>query len=345
MRLLLVLLLLLATAGPAAAAPPGQVDVAFLQGEQVVTVTRPGTTADAAVRALIAGPTAAEKREKITSTVPRKTALRGVSVAGGVATVDLGRRFASGRKAEVLAARVAQLVLTATAVPGVESVQLLIDGGTPLGLFPGYATKFPITAADVRDEDVPAPEEPPAPAEKDPSAPVRALQDRLADLGFLPRSGVDGQAGEQTRFAVMAFQKWARLDRDGIAGPRTRAALEKAKRPTPRTHGLRPPRRGPARPPARALHLRRPRRPHAARLHGRARLRHARRPLQRLPQGAQLVVGALPGLAAVGELLRRRRRLPRVARRAGRPGLPRLRARPALRRPVALRPAAERHRR
>jgi peptidoglycan hydrolase-like protein with peptidoglycan-binding domain len=237
MRLLLALLLLLATAGPAAAAPPGQVDVAFLQGEQVVTVARPGTTADAAVRALIAGPTAAEKREKITSTVPRRTALRGVSVAGGVATIDLDRRFASGRKAEVLAARVAQLVLTATAVSGVESVQLVIDGGTPLGLFPGYATKFPITAADVRDEDVPAPEEPPAPAEKDPNASVRALHDRLADLGFLPRSGVDGRSGEQTRFAVVAFQKWARLDRDGIAGPRTRAALEKATRPTPRTKG------------------------------------------------------------------------------------------------------------
>ena len=48
---------------------------------------------------------------------------------------------------------------------------------------------------------------------------MRVLQDRLADLGFLPHAGVDGQAGEQTRFAVMAFQKWARLDRDGVAGP------------------------------------------------------------------------------------------------------------------------------
>ena len=87
------------------------------------------------------------------------------------------------------------------------------------------------------DEDVPAPEEPPPPPEKDPTASVRALQDRLADLGFLPRSGVDGQAGEQTRFAVLAFQKWARLDRDGVAGPRTKAALERARRPTPRTSG------------------------------------------------------------------------------------------------------------
>ena len=66
---------------------------------------------------------------------------------------------------------------------------------------------------------------------------MRALQDPLADLGFLRRSGVDGQAGEQTRFAVVAFQKWARLDRDGVAGPRTRDALARAKRPTPRTKG------------------------------------------------------------------------------------------------------------
>ncbi|HYI17682.1 MAG TPA: L,D-transpeptidase family protein [Solirubrobacteraceae bacterium] len=231
------LLCALAVAAPAAAAPPGEVDVTFLQGEQTVTVTRPGTTADEAVRALVAGPTAEEQSEEITSTVPRKTAVRGVAVADGIATVDLGRRFAGGRRAEVLSARMAQLVLTVTAVPGVGSVQLLIDGGTPLGLFPGYATKFPITAADVRDEDVPAPAEPPPPVEKDPTAAARALQDRLADLGFLPRSGVDGQAGEQTRFAVMAFQKWARLDRDGVAGPRTEAALERARRPTPRTSG------------------------------------------------------------------------------------------------------------
>ena len=229
--------LALALAAPAPAAPPGQVDVTFLQGEQTVTVTRPGTTADQAVRALVAGPSTEEQAEEITSTVPRRTAVRAVTVAGGVATVDLGRRFAAGRRAEVLAARVAQLVLTVTAVPGVTSVQLLIDGGTPLGLFPGYATKFPITAADVLDEDVPAPEAPPPPPEKDPTAAVRELQDRLADLGFLPRTGVDGQAGEQTRFAVMAFQKWARLDRDGVAGPRTRAALQDAKRPTPRTSG------------------------------------------------------------------------------------------------------------
>jgi hypothetical protein len=232
--------LLAATLALLACATTAQADVqvAFLQGEQVTYVERPGATPADAVRALIAGPTAAERQDEITTTVPAKTVLNGVSVdAAGVATVDLSERFASGKQAEILSARIAQLVLTATKVPGVASVRVLIAGGTPLGLFPGYATKFPITAADVRDEDVPPPARA-APAPKaDPTAATRALQLRLAGLGYLPRAGVDGQAGPQTRFAVMAFQKWERLARDGDAGPATRAALARAKRPTPRTSG------------------------------------------------------------------------------------------------------------
>ncbi|MGA7397498.1 MAG: L,D-transpeptidase family protein, partial [Solirubrobacterales bacterium] len=46
--------------------------------------------------------------------------------------------------------------------------------------------------------------------------------------------GVDGVAGYQTQQAVMAFQAWEGLDRDGVAGPATKAALRKAKRPKPK---------------------------------------------------------------------------------------------------------------
>lgn len=66
---------------------------------------------------------------------------------------------------------------------------------------------------------------------------VRALQRRLADLGYLPAGGVDGIFGGQTQAAVIAFQKWRGLVRDGIPGPRTRAALSRAKRPKPLTEG------------------------------------------------------------------------------------------------------------
>ena len=63
------------------------------------------------------------------------------------------------------------------------------------------------------------------------------LQTRLSELGYLDPSGVNGRPGEQTRFAVIAFQKWEGLQRDGIAGPATQAALATAVRPTPVTSG------------------------------------------------------------------------------------------------------------
>ena len=78
-----------------------------------------------------------------------------------------------------------QLVLTATSVPGVKSVRLLVKGGTPLGLFPGYVDLAADRARDATRPDVPPPG-PPAPGPPtDPTAAVRALQQRLADLSFL----------------------------------------------------------------------------------------------------------------------------------------------------------------
>ena len=60
------------------------------------------------------------------------------------------------------------------------------------------------------------------------------LQQRLTELGFWlgePRGGY----GKLTTQAVMAFQKANDLERDGIAGPATRAALAIATRPTPQS--------------------------------------------------------------------------------------------------------------
>ncbi len=53
---------------------------------------------------------------------------------------------------------------------------------------------------------------------------VRALQHRLAHAGYTP-DGIDGIFGPRTRHAVTAFQAAHRLQPDGIAGPRTWAAL------------------------------------------------------------------------------------------------------------------------
>jgi hypothetical protein len=66
---------------------------------------------------------------------------------------------------------------------------------------------------------------------------VRTLQERLLQLGYwLP--GVDGEFGDGTAHAVVALQKAAGLARDGVVGPRTRAALAHGALPRPRsTHG------------------------------------------------------------------------------------------------------------
>jgi peptidoglycan hydrolase-like protein with peptidoglycan-binding domain len=53
---------------------------------------------------------------------------------------------------------------------------------------------------------------------------VLALQQALAFLGFRPGEP-DGRYGSATTSAVLAFQKWAGLQRDGVAGPQTEAAL------------------------------------------------------------------------------------------------------------------------
>ena len=69
------------------------------------------------------------------------------------------------------------------------------------------------------------------------SASVRALQERLAGLRYLPKGAVDGIDGYRTRQAVTAFQAWEGLQRDGIAGPQTKAALATARRPKPKGDG------------------------------------------------------------------------------------------------------------
>ena len=64
---------------------------------------------------------------------------------------------------------------------------------------------------------------------------VRWVQRKLVERGYLPADAVDGLYGGQTMAAVIAFQKWELLPRDGIAGPVTRGVLRRADRPRPIT--------------------------------------------------------------------------------------------------------------
>jgi cell wall hydrolase len=64
-------------------------------------------------------------------------------------------------------------------------------------------------------------------------SPVLRVQRRLAALGYLDRHGVDGLFGDETWHAVVAFQGWERIRRDGIVGPVTLSVLRHAKPPRP----------------------------------------------------------------------------------------------------------------
>ena len=211
------------------------VKVWFLVGEQLVSVTRPGSTPQAAVQALLAGPTAAEYKLGYRTYVPSGSQLRSISVANGEATVDLSLNFALGN-AQSLDARLSQLVHTASGFDGVTKVQLLIDGGIAYGMFPGIVTALPITLNALETPDVPVWKVPVA--APGPTVPgLLAAQRRLVSLGYLLPADADGLDGPQTQTAVLAFQKWEGLPHDGVLGPQTLARLQTATRPRPITRG------------------------------------------------------------------------------------------------------------
>ena len=226
---------LVAVAAPSAA-PQARVAVFFLQGEQLVQVSRPGSTPADAVRRLVAGPTQTELKHGFRTYVPAGTPVRSVSITDGVATVDLGHRFASGRDAESLLARLSQLVRTVTALKRTAKVRLLIDGGTVYGLFPGVPTTSAITFRHLQTPDVAVPK-PPSTALSPPSARIKGVQQRLIDLGYLLDGDADGRFGPVTQNGILAFQKWERLDRTGTLDTRTESRLLTASHPAPASRG------------------------------------------------------------------------------------------------------------
>jgi hypothetical protein len=191
----------------------------FLQDGKPVALPRSGSTIELAVRHLLAGPTPAERARGIHSAVPRSTPLRSVTVSHRIVTVDLGERFAAGSNQQALEDRVGQLVRTVKGVPGVLGVRVLVAGGVPIGLFPGYDLRGPVR-------------KPLEPARRELT--VRDYQQLLVDLGFMGTTGLTGVVDTQTSTAVLGYEKWASLDRDGTLGEETMAALQRATRPEPR---------------------------------------------------------------------------------------------------------------
>lgn len=106
--------------------------VYLVRGMHVAPVRRllvtNGAPARAALRALLRGPTAVERSSGYSTAIPAGTALRSVTVAGGLATVDASGRFASGGGSTSMLLRVAQVVYTTTQFGGVDRVAFKLDG-------------------------------------------------------------------------------------------------------------------------------------------------------------------------------------------------------------------------
>lgn len=219
--------------GSATARTSGSLKAYFVVGQQLRATPATGTRANDAIRRLLAGPAAVDVPHGWRTFVPRGASLRATSRSGDTVTVDLGAAAARAGNAAARDARLAQIVYTVTSVRGVRSVRVRVAGAVPSrGLFPYYDLTRPLTRAAIARPKVNLPQ-PPAPRLRPPSAKTRKLQQRLADLGYLAESHVDGRAGMETTLAVIAFQKWTGLARDGVVGPATTSALAIATRPLP----------------------------------------------------------------------------------------------------------------
>lgn len=103
-----------------------------------------------AMTALLAGPTIAEAGDRtITSAIPAGSRLLDVTVAGGVATVDLSREYESGGGSLSMFVRLGQVVFTLTQFPEIQAVAFKIEG-RPVTVFGGEGITLdrPQTRAD-----------------------------------------------------------------------------------------------------------------------------------------------------------------------------------------------------
>lgn len=135
-----------------------EISVYLIRRERVQAVTRTvpaGTKAvlRAALESLLAGPASDERSAGLGTQIPRGTALRGVSIKGRTATIDLTARYATGGGSATMFARLAQVVFTATQFPSVDGVLFRIDG-KPVRTFSaeGIELEGPQTRADFEDQ-------------------------------------------------------------------------------------------------------------------------------------------------------------------------------------------------
>jgi spore germination protein GerM len=117
-------------------------------------VPKTQAVARAALEQLLRGPAGRETMDGggISTAVPEDTELLGVSISGGVATVDLSGEFASGGGSASSMIRLGQVTYTLTQFPTVQRVSFKVDG-RPVTVFgsEGIVLDGPQAREDYRD--------------------------------------------------------------------------------------------------------------------------------------------------------------------------------------------------
>jgi len=212
-------------------------NIYFTAGEQFKPVER--TVPDSGRRLptvlgfLLAGPTKAERALGLGTAIPSGTKVLSESfdASTGTASIRFNSRFIYTRKIVQTRAdaikeyrgRAGEVVFTATSLPEVKAVRLSVPGKEPVTLRrSGFAE--PAKPPKITK---PAPPRGPKPTD------IRGIQRALANLRYLPTSAVNGRYDDRTKQAILAFQSWNGLDRDGVGGPKTTASLRTAGIPKP----------------------------------------------------------------------------------------------------------------
>lgn len=216
----LFLLVAVLVLGLPAVAEAKSIKIYVLRGEALTSVKRQAASGpEAAVKVLLQGITAAERKKGYGSAIPNGVTLTSAKADDEKVVLELSSAFAAADVSYL--ARVAQIVYTATAAAGVDEVE--IRGRT-------------FTRADFAPPEEYAAPKPPAKKPASPREP-EALQTKLAQLGYLPEDAVTGKWDYRSAQAVLAFQSWEGLERDGVVGEMTRERLDGAGRPLAKYRG------------------------------------------------------------------------------------------------------------
>lgn len=89
---------------------------------------------EAALRELIKGPSATEKKRGYLSAVPRELKLRGIALNGKTAVLDFNTVIEQDAAGSILMSRIDQIVYTATQFPEVTGVMIRVNGATRASL-------------------------------------------------------------------------------------------------------------------------------------------------------------------------------------------------------------------